>query len=187
MTTKEILLTITDELADCFADLKEEQLSELEEKIRKTNKIFVAGAGRSLMMIRGFAMRLMHMGYRSYVVGETSTPALEAGDLLIIASGSGNTETLTVIADKCKRLGGVLALITTMPDSHIGKKADCIVHVPAATTKNSANTRRSIQPGANTFEQSVLLLGDAVIIRMMSGKTMDANNEKLMKLHANLE
>ena len=187
MTTKEILLTTTDKLTDCFADLKEEQLSELEEKIRKANKIFVAGAGRSLMVIRGFAMRLMHMGYRSYVVGETSTPALEAGDLLIIASGSGNTETLTVIADKCKRLGGVLALITTMPDSHIGKKADCIVHVPAATTKNSANTRRSIQPGANTFEQSVLLLGDAVIIRMMSGKTIDANNEELMKLHANLE
>lgn len=187
MTTKEILLTITDELTDCFADLKEEQLSELENRIRKANKIFVAGAGRSLMMIRGLAMRLMHMGYRSYVVGETSTPALEAGDLLIIASGSGNTETLTVIADKCKRLGGALALITTMPDSNIGEKADCIVHVPAATTKNSANTKRSIQPGANTFEQSVLLLGDAIIIRMMGGQTLETNNEKLMKLHANLE
>ena len=92
-----------------------------------------------------------------------------------------------MIADKCKRLGGNLALITTMPDSNIGRKADCIIHIPAATTKNNANTKRSIQPGANTFEQSVLLLGDAVIIRMMSGKTMDANNEKLMKLHANLE
>ena len=117
MTTKEILLTITDELTDCLADLKEEQLSELELLIRKADKIFVAGAGRSLMMIRGLAMRLMHMGYKAYVVGETTTPALEPGDLLIIASGSGNTETLTAIADKCKRLGGVLALITTMPDS----------------------------------------------------------------------
>ncbi len=187
MTTKEILLTITDELTDCFADLKEEQLTELDSYIQKANKIYVAGAGRSLMMIRGFAMRLMHMGYKAFVVGETTTPALEKGDLLIIASGSGNTETLTVIADKCKRLGGNLALITTMPDSNIGRKADCIIHIPAATTKNNANTKRSIQPGANTFEQSVLLLGDAVIIRMMSGKTMDANNEKLMKLHANLE
>lgn len=187
MTTKEILLTITDELTDCFADLNEEQLSELETRIRKASKIFVAGAGRSLMMIRGLAMRLMHIGYKAYVVGETVTPALEAGDLLIIASGSGNTETLTMIADKCKRLGGELALITTMPDSNIGKKADCIVHVPAATTKNDANTKRSIQPGANTFEQSVLLLGDAIIIRMISENSMESNNTQLMKLHANLE
>ncbi len=187
MTTKEILLTITDELTDCLADLKEEQLSELELLIRKADKIFVAGAGRSLMMIRGLAMRLMHMGYKAYVVGETTTPALEPGDLLIIASGSGNTETLTAIADKCKRLGGVLALITTMPDSNIGQKADCIVHIPASTTKNNENKRRSIQPGANTFEQSVLLLGDAIIIRMISENTIDENNKQLMKLHANLE
>ena len=76
MTTKEILLTITDELTDCFADLKEEQLTELDSYIQKANKIYVAGAGRSLMMIRGFAMRLMHMGYKAFVVGETTTPAL---------------------------------------------------------------------------------------------------------------
>lgn len=187
MTTKEILLTITDELTDCFADLKEEQIAELENRILHAKKIFVAGAGRSLMMIRGLAMRLMHIGYKAYVVGETVTPALEAGDLLIIASGSGNTETLTVIADKCKRLGGELALITTMPDSKIGKKADCIVHVPAATTKNDANTKHSIQPGANTFEQSVLLIGDAVIIRMISQNSLESNNARLMKMHANLE
>lgn len=187
MTIKETLLTITDELTDCLADLKEEQLLALETKIKQANKIFVAGAGRSLMMIRGLAMRLMHMGFKAYVVGETTTPALEAGDLLIIASGSGNTGTLTVIAEKCKSLGGELALITTMPDSNIGKKADCIVHIPAATTKNDANTRHSIQPGANTFEQSVLLVGDAIIINIISGKSMEDNNTQLMKFHANLE
>ena len=55
-------------------------------------------------MIRGLAMRLMHMGYTSFVVGETITPAIQPGDLLVIASGSGSTETLTVIAEKCKKL-----------------------------------------------------------------------------------
>lgn len=187
MDIKEILQRITEELSGCFDSLQEEQLQALEAKIREAKKIYVAGAGRSLMMIRGLAMRLMHMGFQSYVVGETVTPAIEPGDLLIIASGSGSTGTLTVIAEKCKRIGAGLALITTMVDSPIGRMADCIVEVKAATTKSDANTRETFQPGANTFEQSVLLIGDAIFIDMISAGDLEENNRVLMSRHANLE
>lgn len=187
MEIKNILQNIASELSACFADLEENQLKDLENHIQLANKIFVAGAGRSLMMIRGLAMRLMHMGFQSYVVGETVTPAIEPGDLLIIASGSGSTGTLTVIAEKCKKIGADLALITTMPDSPIGRLADCIVEVKAATTKSDDNTRKTFQPGANTFEQSVLLIGDAIFIHMISKVSLEENNAILMKKHANLE
>lgn len=187
MEIKNILKNITNELSACFADLEENQLKDLENHIQLANKILVAGAGRSLMMIRGLAMRLMHMGFQSYVVGETVTPAIEPGDLLIIASGSGSTGTLTVIAEKCKKIGADLALITTMPDSPIGRLADCIVEVKAATTKSDDNTRKTFQPGANTFEQSVLLIGDAIFIHMISKVSLEENNAILMKKHANLE
>lgn len=187
MEIKEILQDITSELSSCFEELQEGQLKELENRIKKADKIFAAGAGRSLMMIRGLAMRLMHMGFQSYVVGETVTPAIEPGDLLIIASGSGSTGTLTVIAQKCKKIGAELALITTMPDSPIGQIADCIVEVKAATTKSDANTRKTFQPGANTFEQSVMLIGDAIFIDIISDGDLEENNRKLMKKHANLE
>ena len=187
MEIKDILQNITRELSACFADLEENQLKDLETRIRQADKIFVAGAGRSLMMIRGLAMRLMHMGFRSYVVGETVTPAIEPGDLLIVASGSGSTGTLTVIAEKCKKIGAELALITTMPDSPIGRLADCIVEVKAATTKSNANTRKTFQPGANTFEQSVLLIGDAIFIDIISYGNLEEKNGILMKRHANLE
>lgn len=187
MEIKEILQKITEELNQCFAELEEKQLRELEGAISKADKIFVAGAGRSLMMIRGLAMRLMHMGFQSYVVGETVTPAIEPGDLLIIASGSGATGSLVVMAEKCKKIGAELALITTIPDSPIGQKADYLVEVRAATTKGTVNTRETFQPGANTFEQSVLLIGDALIIDMISEGKLEENNEVLMKRHANLE
>ena len=187
MEIRDILQNITRELSACFEELEENQLKDLETRIRQADKIFVAGAGRSLMMIRGLAMRLMHMGFRSYVVGETVTPAIEPGDLLIIASGSGSTGTLTVIAEKCKKIGAKLALITTMPDSPIGRLADCIVEVKAATTKSDANTRKTFQPGANTFEQSVLLIGDAIFIDIISDGNLEEKNEILMKRHANLE
>lgn len=187
MLLKEVLHNIAEELDRCFQDMEESQLQELEARIKKANKIFVAGAGRSLMMIRGLAMRLMHMGFSSYVVGETITPAIEPGDLLIIASGSGATGSLVVMAEKCKKIGADLALITANPDSVIGKMADHMVHVPTITSKMEGNARKTFQPGGNTFEQSVLLIGDAIIMNIISDTDLEENNRVLMKRHANLE
>ena len=78
MEIKTILADVMRELEDVFENLDEGQLRELESRVKKADKIFVAGAGRSLMMIRGFAMRLMHMGFTAYVVGETVTPAIRS-------------------------------------------------------------------------------------------------------------
>ncbi|MBY4797662.1 6-phospho-3-hexuloisomerase [Collinsella sp. AGMB00827] len=184
---KAIMLQVADELTTTFSELNEAQLKALESEILSAKKIFVAGAGRSLMMIRGLAMRLMHMGFESYVVGETVTPAIEPGDLLVIASGSGATGTLRVIAEKCKQLGAALALITTQPESPIGSLADVVVEVGAVSTKVEQHARSSIQPGSNTFEQTVLLIGDAIIIDIVSDETIAQRNEELMRRHANLE
>lgn len=187
MEIKSILKSISSELEECLNNLQERQLKELEKQINTANKIFVAGAGRSLMMIRGLAQRLMQLGFTSYVVGETITPAIEPGDLLIIASGSGQTGSLCVMADKCKTIGANLALLTTNPDSTIGKLADCIVHIPAISTKLGKSEKKSVQIGSNTFEQSVLLIGDAIIVDLIDGSSMDEKNEELLKKHANLE
>ena len=189
MEIKEIMREITEELSAVMEAMDETQLDTLEKAILSANRIYVAGAGRSLMMIRGLAMRLMHMGFHSYVVGETVTPAIEPGDLLIIASGSGSTDTLTIIAQKCKKIGAELALITTMPKSPIGKMADYLVTVPAATTKAEENEHTSFQPAASTFEQSVLLIGDALIIDIISdeAESLEEKNVVLMRNHANLE
>lgn len=187
MRTKEILSQVIYELTDTFSSLEEQQLDLLQKGIMEANRIFVAGAGRSLMMIRGFAMRLMHMGFVVYVVGETVTPAIEAGDLLLMASGSGSTGSLTVMAEKCKKIGAKLALITTNAASPIGKLTDYVLEVNAATTKAENQGRKSIQPGANTFEQSVLLIGDAIIIHMTSNRSLTESNQALMTRHANLE
>ena len=187
MAVKEVLLQVHDELLHCFEKLDESQLQKLENYIKNANRVFVAGAGRSLLMIRGLAMRLMHMGYTAYVVGETVTPAIQPGDLLVIASGSGSTETLTVIAQKCKKLGAKLALITTAPHSPISRLADCIVQVYAATTKEIDSVATSIQAGANTFEQSVLLIADAIVTDITRDTNIDETNTRLMLRHANLE
>ena len=186
MDIKAILSDITAELDRTFDAMDEAQIDELVRRILGADRIFVAAAGRSLLAIRGFAMRLMHFGFTAYVVGETVTPAICPGDLLIIASGSGSTGSLVVMAQKCKDVGADLALITTRPESPIGRLADHVVHLEAYTAKLPDSGIKSVQLGGSTFEQGVLILGDAIIIHLASGSDGDHNAE-LMTRHANLE
>ena len=185
MEIKEILADITEELSRTFEALDEAELAELEHCVLAANRIFVAAAGRSLLAIRGFAMRLMHFGFTVYVVGETVTPAIQPGDLLVVASGSGSTATLVVMAEKARKAGADVALITTRPESPLGKLADHIVHLEAFTAKLPDSGISSVQLGGNTFEQGVLIVGDAIIIHI-AGSSAEKNAE-LMSRHANLE
>ena len=146
----------------------------------------MAGLGRSGVAVKAFAMRLMHMGLPVYVVGEIVTPAIQKGDLLVVGSGSGETGSLTIMAKKVKDIGAELALVTIFPQSTIGKLADAIVKIPAPTPKVATESGfKSIQPMGSLFEQSLLLLFDSLILRLM--ETKKENSENMMKRHANLE
>ena len=77
------------EIDKVLALVDESQLDDVEPLLTKDKRIFVLGAGRSGLMARAFAMRLMHIGYTPYVIGETITPSVQAGDVLVAVSGSG--------------------------------------------------------------------------------------------------
>jgi len=76
-------------------------------------RLFVMGAGRSGLVVKGFAMRLMHLGFNVYVVGETVTPAVETDDLLIVISGSGETKSINEMSALAKAKGTRLAAVTS--------------------------------------------------------------------------
>jgi len=188
MNTTEISLKIIKELEDTLKSINPQHLEKLVETISSSRRIFVAGAGRSLLMLRGLAMRLMQLNFQAFVVGETVTPAIGPGDLLIIGSGSGETGTLKIIANNAKKAGAGLALITIYPDSSIGQLADLVIQISAATSKVvNKKGDKSFQPGANTFEQSLMLIGDAVTIKLIENFKILNPNELIMKNHANLE
>lgn len=178
--------TITQELERTLLAIDTKKACEFVETLKDSPAIFVAGAGRSGFMARGFAMRLMHMGYTSYLVGETTTPAIRENDLLIVCSGSGETKSLVSMATKAKSLGARVALITINPESTIGHLADTIVRIPAPSPKATANSDFvSIQPMGNLFEQSLLLFLDMSIMMLM--EQTNKTSEAMFKLHANLE
>jgi 6-phospho-3-hexuloisomerase len=163
-----------------------QEAERLADFIFAANRIFVAGAGRSGLAMRAFAMRLMHMGFSVYVVGETVTPAIKADDLIVIGSGSGATATLVAIASKAKSLGASLALVTIFPGSPIGRLADAVVKIPASTPKAQGDAHyASVQPMGSLFEQSLLIVLDIIVMRVMERMSFDSTT--MFERHANLE
>ncbi|WP_423407805.1 6-phospho-3-hexuloisomerase [Heyndrickxia sp. MSNUG] len=185
MHTTQYLAKILKELIRTTDRISDEEAEKLVNGILEAKKVFVAGAGRSGFMAKSFAMRMMHMGIDAYVPGETVTPNFEEGDMIIFASGSGETKSLVSMAEKAKSLGGTVAALTIFPDSTIGKLADMTVKLPGSPKDQSEGDYKTIQPMGSLFEQTLLLFCDAVILRFMEKKGLDTN--KMYGRHANLE
>ena len=81
-----LLKKILEELTHNAEQIRQEELEGFADQIQKAKRVFVAGAGRSGFVARAFSNRLMHLGLAVYFVGEPTTPAIQAGDLLIITS-----------------------------------------------------------------------------------------------------
>jgi 6-phospho-3-hexuloisomerase len=184
MTYTELVNEIGSELLTTLKAVNETELTALRQAVLDANRVYVAGRGRSGLLMRAFAMRLMHLGLTAHVVEDVTTPAIGAGDLLVIGSGSGATESLVQYAARAKSLQTRLALITTAATSPIGSQADYLVLVPAPSPKRESRGT-SIQPMANLFEQSLLLVLDILTVQLMSD--LNLTSEQMFTRHANLE
>ena len=159
-------------------------LAELADIVDAAPRVFVLGAGRSGLALRMTAMRLMHLGLAVHVVGEVTAPAIEPGDLLLAASGSGTTDGIVRAAQTAVDAGARVAAVTTVPDSPLATLAAVTVVVPAAG-KLDRSGAASEQYAGSLFEQLVVVLGDALFHTLWrrSGLTAD----ELWPRHANLE
>lgn len=149
--------------------------------LERSRRVFVAGAGRSGLVGRFFAMRLMHGGYQAYLVGEIVTPSIQKGDLLIVISGSGETETMIAYTKKAKEQGANIALISTRDKSTIGDMADRVFRIGTPEQYGKVVG----MPMGTTFELSTLVLLEATISHIIHTKKIP--EEQMRTRHANLE
>lgn len=187
MSVKEKTAAILTELTNNLKHEDDMQLDEFVNVIRNARHIFTAGAGRSGVAMRGFANRLMHLGFLVSMVGEISSPHTQGGDLLIVGSGSGETESLVAMSEKAKKNDVKIALVTMDPNSTIGKLADVTVVLPGISPKlkNAGMDITSIQPMGSAFEQISFLTYDGVILELM--ERMGETTDTMFPRHADLE
>jgi len=186
MATKENVRAILNELQVNLETINGSDLEDFADAILSAERVFLAGAGRSGLAIRAFSNRLMHLGLQVFMVGDITTPRIASGDLLIIGSGSGETQSLVAMAKKAKHIGANIALNTIASTSSIAELADVKIVLPGASQKvEDGSISASIQPMGSSFEQLSFLIYDALIMTLMN-KT-NQSSDSMFERHANLE
>lgn len=177
------LMDINAELKHASEQITEKQIDQFIDAIRSHGRIFVYGTGRSGLMLKALAMRLMQIGCQSYVVGETTTPSVGKGDLLIVASASGETQSVCNAADDGQKQGADILAITGSQESTLSSKHNPLIKIETAT--KFSESKASVQPLGSLFEQMLLMIFDGLILRM-SMENADTN-KKMAQRHASIE
>ena len=178
MNNKEYASIVLNELTHTLTSIDETKAEKFVELIDEAEEVF--------FQVKGFAMRLMHMGVASYVVGETCTPNIKKGGVLVVCSGSGETKSLVNHAAKAKEMGARVALITINPQSTIAGMADVVIEISAPSPKSAKQGDiKSIQPMGSLFEQSEGIFMDIAVMMLMERRGKDSDT--MFGRHANME
>ncbi|SCG84707.1 6-phospho-3-hexuloisomerase [Methanobacterium congolense] len=173
---------IIDNVQVVSSELDEKTIMELMELLTSSKNVFLLGQGRSGLVARAFAMRLMHLGISVYVVGETITPAISPEDCLLAISGSGETSYIISTAKIAQKRGAKIVAVTSYDESTLGKMSDLIIHIQGRTKMDIEKNyvKRQIKgkhlplsPLGTLFEVSSLIFLDGLIAQLMDkmGKT----------------
>jgi len=181
MVLKKSKEVLTD-LGSIVSQIKKDEISNLKNMIYNSKRLFFAGTGRSGLMIKAVAMRFMQFDFEVYVVGETNTPAFKNNDLLIAASGSGETKSTKLYLENAKLNGGKTAVFTADNNSTLAQISDQIIEIPV---NKIFSEKEKFLPGGSYFEETVLILGDTLIINIAA--EIDLSTDLLFERHANLE
>ena len=186
---------IIENIEEVIDKLDREAIKAMLQKIIDGNQVFVMGAGRSGLVAKAFAMRLMHLGLSVYVVGETTTPAVVPQDIVIAISGSGETRTIVDLGKLAKDIGSTLITITSKKDSALGKISDIAVIIPSKKKndpdeagyleRHMRGDYKNMPPLGTSFEITSLVFLDSVVgqLIMLTG----ASEAELKSRHTNIE
>ena len=144
--------------------------------ILKGKQIFVYGSGRSGLVGKFFAMRLVQLGLVSYFVGETITPIVKKGDCVVLISNTGLTKSTLLAATVVKNMGVNIIAITSNPKSPLAHRADVVISL------NPNNSNTNLAPLGTLFEISSVILLDSFISEIM--KRTGQKEEDLRGRHA---
>lgn len=179
---RELVSAVVDENRRVLEAVPEDQVAALVAEIEKAKSIQLYAMGRMQASMRGFTMRLKHMGFDAWVVFDTTTPAIGPGDLLI-ANCAVTTVELNVIR-LAKQAGARVCTVGAHPENEHGRLADVAVLVPGQIFGTPPELR-SIQPMASLLEQALFLFEDIVVMLLLEKRGVSM--AEMQRRHTNLE
>ena len=173
------------ELGQALGRVDPASVERLAQALITCRAIVVAGVGREGLTARGFAMRLMHLGFDAHWVWEDTCPPVGFGDTMLIVSGSGEIAHLDSVAQAAGNAGATLAVVTAVPSGTTARRADVVVQIPAQTYKGDGDLVRSVQPMGSLFEECTWLCFDSLV--MMLADLRGLEHSDMADRHRNFE
>jgi 6-phospho-3-hexuloisomerase len=189
---------LLERVREVTSKISPEESTSFIEKIKKARRIYVVGAGRSGLVAKAFAMRLVHLRKRTFVVGETIVPAMRQRiDLLVAVSGSGKTKSVVEIAKTARKIGGKIVAVTANKESPLALLANLTVCIPipkreekmksydAQQLKGPEEGEEVLAPLGSLFELSAMVFFDCLVTELM--KELRVSEEGMKRRHTVLE
>lgn len=174
------------EIQNALGSVDPESLASLVQDLCIAENVFFIGVGRVMLSLEMICKRLSHLGISAHCVGDVTEPAITDKDILVVASGSGESIIPVAIAKKAREIGCRRIIhIGSNPNGSMKEYADYMVRIPVQTRLYLPDEVKSGQIMTSLFEQSLLILGDVIAMMMVEQKEVVL--EELWKCHANLE
>ena len=155
------------------------------ETIASARHVTLYAGGREGLQIRGFAMRLFHLGRSVSMVGDMTTPAIGPGDLFLNVCGPGEISTAVALVGVAKRAGAKVLVVTAQPDGRVPTMADDVLVLPAQTMANDQGSAASLLPMGSVFEGGLFVLFEVMILKLKA--RLDVSAETMRGNHTNME
>ena len=182
-----------------FAELRDSTLAELSDVLSRVdpdafetfcattataNRIVCFGLGREGLALRGFCMRLAHLGFDVHMAGDVTALPVGPGDVVLVTSGPGNLTMTRSMIKLAHRAGASVVVVTAEPEAPDPKSADFALTIPAQTMANDRGSASVLAMGT-AFELAMAIVFDLAVIRIQAlrGESL----ESMRRRHFNLE
>lgn len=173
---------IQKKIKDILSKLSADEINTIKQLFLQADRIFVYGAGRSGLAAKAFAIRLVHLGFQTFVIGETITAPVTKDDLVVVVSGSGETIPAVMTAEIANNIGANIIAITSNKESRLANHAS-VPLILSADCKDKE--RKQLAPLGTLFEASAWIFLDSLVAELMEAK--GENEGKMRARHATLE
>lgn len=173
------------ELGAVFDGIDQKGVDDAVTAIAGANRIALYGCGREGLQVKGFCMRMFHLGLNVAMVGDMTTFAVGPGDLFIATAGPGALPTAEALMKVAREAGATVMLVTAQPQGQAAKLADVILTIPAQTMANDQGPGLSVLPMGSLFEGAQYVLFEIMILSLRD--RLKVTPEVMRSNHTNLE
>ena len=154
--------------------------------IARARRVVLYGCGREGLQLRGFAMRLHHLGLSVAMQGDMAAPPVGEGDLLLVSAGPGELATVTALMRVARDAGAEVMFLTAEPGATAASLATQVLTIPAQTmARDQGSAATSVLPMGSVYEGALFVLFEVMVLRLR--EMMGVSPEEMRARHTNLE